>query len=216
MAWRIVRRVATTSNDPLIIVHKQRFSYNILFYRLAELEKNQYVTYYVDEENRKIGFEFGNQETEHTSKIVGSNKQGYVSYSTELFRQPWIKKAGEMKEQNKYKPTRDGKKWVITLRPIFENRIKRENIEKLGSNVKGIYRYLDNGQVVYIGKGFIRKRLNEEQRKNWKFDAIEYSIINDDDEQYEWESYWIDEFKRVNDNFLPPYNIISGHTHNGD
>jgi hypothetical protein len=216
MAWRIVKRIAVTSNDPLIIINKQRFSYNMPFFRLAELEKNQFLTYHVDEEIRKIGFEFNDHETENSSKIVGNNKQGYVSYCTELFRQPWVRKAGNMKGQNKYKPIKDGKKWVITLRPAFENSLRREDMGSLDAESKGIYRYMDSGKVVYIGKGTIKKRLNEEQRKDWKFDVIEYSIIGDVDEQYEWESYWIDEYKKVNNNFLPPYNLIAGHAKNSE
>ena len=111
-----------------------------------------------------------------------------------------------MKSQNKYKPTKDGKKQIITLRPVFENSIKRENSSKIPSDIKGIYRYIDEGKIVYIGKGSIKDRLKEDQREEWKFDTIEYSLIDNDDEQFEWEHYWIEEFKKGNNNFLPAYN----------
>jgi hypothetical protein len=182
MSWRIVKRINITSNDPLIIINNKRFSYNMPFVRIAEIEKYGYVTYYIDEDNRKIGFEFNSTETEHSSKVIGNSKQGYISCSVELFKTPWLQKTAKMKSQNKYKPTKDGKKWIITLRPVFENSIKREDSPKILSDIKGIYRYIDEKRIVYIGKGSIKDRLKEDQREEWKFDTIEYSLIDNDDE----------------------------------
>lgn len=94
--------------------------------------------------------------------------------------------------------------------PIFENSIKRDKVDKIGYEVRGIYRYVDNGRVVYIGKGVVRQRLQELQRGEWKFDTIEYSVIEDDESQFEWESFWIERHKYENENYLPAYNSISG------
>jgi len=88
--------------------------------------------------------------------------------------------------------------------------VKREGISKIPSDAKGIYRYWDKDVVVYIGKGNIKDRFREVGRSDWKFDTIEYSIINDENEQYEWESYWLEKFKEENSERLPYYNKIAG------
>lgn len=94
--------------------------------------------------------------------------------------------------------------------PIFENSVLKNDYLNIPSGICGIYRYLDNGNIVYIGKGNIRDRLNEISRKEWKFDTIEYSIIQDSESQFQWESFWLNSYKKANQNYLPAYNLISG------
>ncbi len=210
MAWVKIKKSFIASDEPIISLNNNRFSYNIIFSRIAELEKNQFVTYYFDEENRKIGFEFSNVESPDSFKIILNKQKGNYSQSTELFSKKWIQKVSNQKEFSRFKPTRDGKKYIITLIPVFEFSLKREDINQLNSEVKGIYRYLDNSNVVYIGKGLIRMRIKEPARQDWKFDVVEYSVISDEDLQYEWESFWLEKFKDQNEGRLPAYNLISG------
>ncbi len=210
MPWVKVKRVNVPSSDPMISLNNNRFSYNAIFSRIVDLDKFSYVSYYIDNDDRKIGFEFKKEEDSNTFKIVKSPDKGNYSQCTELFRIPWIFKASQQKGLNRFKPIRDGKIWAITLMPIFENSIKRDKVDKIGYEVRGIYRYVDNGRVVYIGKGVVRQRLQELQRGEWKFDTIEYSVIEDDESQFEWESFWIERHKYENENYLPAYNSISG------
>ena len=170
------------------------------------------MTYYIDEENRKIGFEFNSEETDYSFKVILNKTKGNYSQSTELFSKKWIKKVSTSKKINRFKPIKDGKKYVITLIPIFELKVDRNEYQNIPIGTFGIYRYLDNNKTVYIGKGDIRRRLNELQRKDWKFDTIEYSIIEDHKSQFEWESFWIERFKSENYDKLPAYNLISGKT----
>lgn len=198
------------SDEPIITLNNNRFSYNSVFCKIAEVEKNQYVTYFIDEENRKIGFEFKNVEDQDSFKIVGNKEKGYYSNCTELFTKRWIQKISRIKEVNRFKPIRDGKMYVITLMPVFETSVLREEYLKVPSEACGIYRYLNKGSIVYIGKGNVRNRLRELSRKDWEFDTIEFSIIVENDSQFEWESFWIERFKDTNENRLPVYNKISG------
>lgn len=94
--------------------------------------------------------------------------------------------------------------------PAFEYEVKRENYLKIPQNACGIYRYINGKDIVYIGKGNVRNRLNEPTRKEWIFDTIQYSLIEDNNSQLEWESFWITRFKTENDDRLPSYNLISG------
>ncbi|NOY97010.1 MAG: hypothetical protein GXO81_11705 [Chlorobi bacterium] len=210
MAWTKIKKSYFSSAEPVISINNNRFSYNSVFSKIAELEKNSFVTYYVDEENRKIGFEFKNIEDEYAFKINLNKSKGNYSQSNELFSKDWIQKISKIKEVNRFKPIKDGNKFVITLLPVFEFRVLRTNYLKIPSEASGIYRYIDNNNIVYIGKGKIRNRLKELSRKDWQFDTIEYSIIGDADLQFEWERFWIEQFKGKNENRLPAYNLISG------
>jgi hypothetical protein len=81
----------------------------------------------------------------------------------------------------------------------------------LSSSDVGIYRYLrENGEIVYIGRGPIKARLQSPERKEWDFDVIEYSIVLNPDDQVKWEDYWIERFKADHNGERPFYNVVSG------
>lgn len=108
--------------------------------------------------------------------------------------------------------------WYIQLMPAFEESIVPSEIRHLDSSTKGVYRYRggdDGEEVIYIGKGSIRDRFEQElSRKGWKVSRIEYSIIrNDENDQiaYEWEAWWIQQFKKENNGRRPRYNRVDGH-----
>ena len=102
--------------------------------------------------------------------------------------------------------------YFISLRPSFENFVLITNTSSLTSDVNGIYRYLDkNGDVIYIGKGLIKNRLQSTERKAWGIHKIEYSILNSEDDSYKWESFYLDEYQNQF-GMLPPFNRISGHS----
>lgn len=91
--------------------------------------------------------------------------------------------------------------------PAFEYTASSESDLK---DLKGIYRYKrSDGEIVYIGRGEILSRLNSLDRKEWDFDIIEYSIIEDSTEQSKWESYWLEKFKEQ-EGRLPFYNSVDG------
>lgn len=210
MAWTKIKKNSFSSDEPIITIFGSRFSYNSVFSKIAELERKHFVTYFIDEENRKIGFEFKDAEDQDNYKVIGTKQKGYNSQSTELFAMKWIQKISGIKGMNRFKPIREGNLFVITVMPVFENSIMREDYLKIPAAACGIYRYLDQGQVVYIGKGNIRNRYNDLPRKEWQFDKIEYSLIENIDLQFEWECFWIERYKATNDNRLPVYNLISG------
>ena len=102
--------------------------------------------------------------------------------------------------------------WKIKFRPSFEETVSLTKLNELDNSLSGIYRYIDSESksIVYIGKGVIRQRADERQRKDWVFDTIQYSEVQDDATQFDWEHYWINQFKRENKGRLPIYNRQSG------
>ena len=109
--------------------------------------------------------------------------------------------------------------WYIQLRPSFEDSILPPAIEFLDSGAKGIYRYRggdDGNEIIYIGRGSIRNRFQDEtRRKQWKVTRIEYSILRgDEDDQMAsyWEGWWLNDFQVNNNGRLPRYNLVGGRT----
>ncbi len=100
--------------------------------------------------------------------------------------------------------------WAIYLAPAFEEQNARES-KKIRAEAQGVYRYVrEGGEIVYIGRGWVRRRLAEPQRQDWDFDRVEYSIVESPDQQVFWETYWIDRFKEEHKGSLPFYNRVSG------
>jgi len=209
MTWVKVKKTKVQRNEPSVTVSSDRFSFNSCFSKLGELIKNSFVNFYCDEENRKIGFEFKkDSDSNDDYRVIAAR----YCKNSELLNKPWIRKIAQMKEKLVFAAKKEGKKWVITLCPAFEIAVKRNEYNKIPEAAKGIYRYIKGDEVVYIGKGNIRERLNEKQRIEWKFDLIEYSEIEDSEEALSWEDYWIGKYKSSHDFELPLYNIISGHS----
>ena len=101
-----------------------------------------------------------------------------------------------------------GTGWGIKIPPSFERNITPEAITELSESARGIYQYLDHdGEVLYIGSGFIRKRFTEDPRRtDWGVARIEYSLLDDDESQFKWENYWQSKFREQNGK-LPPLNM---------
>ena len=97
--------------------------------------------------------------------------------------------------------------FVFSLIPSFEYSCSPEDVP---SDIKGIYKYLNNkGEVIYIGKGCIRDRLREVTRKNWPIYSVSYSIIENEDIRSSSEAHHIRKFE-MNTGRKPIYNLISG------
>ena len=55
---KFVRTRVTSKSDPIASLSKSHFLFNAAAVRLAELRSKSRVIYHIDEENRKVGFEF--------------------------------------------------------------------------------------------------------------------------------------------------------------
>jgi len=217
MAWEKFIRTRLASNDePMATLSKSHIYFNTIAARLAELDKAKRVAYLIDEENRKIGFEFQRDDGDPASYAIFSKKgsSGYRSSVNDLSaRYPWVRAVAVLKDSSmrKFALVRDGKLWSIQLCPAFENRAPRSDVSKIPGAAKGIYRYLrKDGEIVYIGKGAIRGRMREVGRDEWDFDIVEYSIVAGDEQQYFWERWWIEKHKESHAGSKPPYNLVSG------
>jgi hypothetical protein len=61
-----------------------------------------------------------------------------------------------------------------------------------------------------MGRGVIKDRLASQERRDWDFDRVEFSIIANSDDQVRWETYWLENHQKANSGKLPVYNRIAG------
>lgn len=207
------KRTHISANEPMISIYGNRFHYSAHFVKLAELKNFSYVNYYIDEAERKIGFEFSRTEVEgYSYTLENRNNKMWRSTANEIIsKYPWIRKVAFLKDRSisKFTSKKRENMWTIQLCPAFENRIPRDEVNRIG-DAKGIYRYLLREEIVYIGKGNVKQRACDVERKDWEFDTIEYSEIENEEEQFEWEYFWIENYKDNNLRLLPYYNKVSG------
>jgi hypothetical protein len=216
MAWVKVKRVRITNDEPVVTLRSNKFFFNTILVKLAELEKYPFVRLFVDDDYRKIGFEFTKeQEDSDIFRVMRDEDRNkdYACTSSEVLSRNWVRKVAETASINACPAKKEGKLWSISLIPAFEYSVKRDDITKITNELSGIYRYINqNDEIVYIGKGNIRNRFNEKNRETWIFDKVEYSAITGDDKALEWESFWIESYKESHNGELPRYNLINGRT----
>lgn len=206
--WVLLQNSDRKSKLPSLTITKNGLFFSIPFVNEAQIDVKRFVKVSFNDENRKIDFEFFKHQVKNSIKIQGSRDSQYYIAGKNLFEKEWVKAIIDS-SGNRFKIEERSKIWSVSVAPAFENKVKRENADKISSKAAGIYRYLDNGEIVYIGKGKIRTRYNKRERVNWIFDEIQYSIVNDDDDQFYWEKFWIKNYKTLN-HIRPRYNKNDG------
>jgi hypothetical protein len=204
--------------ESLVSLRRNAIAFNAHFIRANNLTDSTRASVYVDVEQRKLGFAFHSDTSDRDSFAMipdGGNKAGVsriIQVQSLMAKNRWLRAASELKDgrARQYSPSKypDGK-WVISIRPSFEVSTLRDNSSQIPSDLTGIYRYLLDGDVVYIGRGVIRSRLAANERSDWIFDKIEFSPIEDQSEQERWESEWLEEYRSAK-GYLPMYNRIGG------
>lgn len=190
----------------------EHVAFNTQFAALAGLKAGKRVKYFVDEANYRVAMKFfENDETENTYAITFSGKNAYSGYG-ELKNLSWVNAIQKLPtHQRRFEPrlvtTEFGKLWEVSVCPSFELKRARES-DKIAADEVGIYRYKRDGEVVYIGRGNVKERLRSPGRNEWEFDVVEYSRVENPDDQAKWEDYWLEQYRAENDGRLPLYNKI--------
>lgn len=212
------RRPVKPKEEPLIAIRQGRFHYNAHFARLAELPQQKEVSYFIDADLREIAFEFHREPGDPDGYKV-EDRGGIAKHRSAaqdlISKHSWIRAVSMPKHgcPTAFRARKDGKQWVIRLCPAFEFTRSRQELDRIPAGTSGIYRYRRlNDEIVYIGKGDIRRRAQEPERADWDFAHIDYSIIEGSDEQFEWENYWLELFREKSDGSLPLYNRQSGNS----
>jgi hypothetical protein len=215
--WVKVRREGgeTPEGTPLVTIRRSGVAFNAAFVRVADLEDKTRVSVHIEPESWRIGFKFLSDPSDVDSYALtrdgGGRGKGRWTQAGALVKLPWVAAVARLDNERlrRFKPTWSSAEsmWSISLCPAFETRVRAGS--EVPSNARGIYRYRRGDEVVYIGRGEIRSRLTSPNRKEWDFDTIEYSLINDERLEQHWEAYWLDRFAEEYGK-LPIYNRIGG------
>lgn len=215
---------------PKITLRKEHIGCNAVFTKVANLSQYNRVRPGIDYENFRIYFQFLYQD-KSARDIEGKFKDTLALYSdnpNDTTRSTAAQKLYEhhalLRNISEYKNPKhrqfevkqdpdDNSLWFAQLHPTFEHTVGPTADLK---GLRGIYRYIKNDLVVYIGKGVIESRVNAPQRAKWVYDTIEYSVINDPGKQFEWENFWIERYKEEHHGEKPLYNQINGRVHHAD
>ena len=217
----VLRHDSFTRDDkPKIGIRKEQIGFLAHFVAKANLHQFDRVSLEIDRDDFRIGFRFYKSDksnNRHTYSLFYDNKSKKTMATNVVTvindnKFKFLKKISQF--QNPLdrqfivkQDIHDKNFWVAQLCPAFEH--ASSSISDL-KGLRGIYRYKrSDGEVVYIGRGKILSRLNSLERKEWDFDIIEYSIIEDPEEQAKWEDYWLTKFKE-NEDRRPFYNKIDG------
>jgi hypothetical protein len=217
MAWDLVKHEDkfNRNNTPFVSISNARVCFSGPFVRIADIDDKFRATIFTDSKVLSVGFEF------HTDKRPNSLSLGFdpkslikktgLTCSSQgiVSKFKWVYGITTLAPiYRRFTPQKEGRLWVIKLCPSFENCYDRESPE-IPRRDSGIYQYVSNGKIVYIGRGNIIRRLKSFGRDAWEFDSVEYSVIENKELQIFWETYWIDKFKE-SEGGLPFYNKISG------
>lgn len=212
----------TVSRQPYVTLRDRSIAFNAPFVKQAELKRHKFVSFKVDPAEYRIGMRFHSDDNDPYALTLGHDGGGgghkrrernnlSVQCVAMIRRHKWV--AAAAKEKNavlrRFRPEwlNLDKLWLITLRPSFEGRVKE--ISDIPADATGIYRYVHDGQIIYIGKGQVRSRAQSPERSDWVWDQIEYSSISDEAQQLRWEAWWLDWFEQQHGR-LPLHNRIGG------
>ena len=219
---------ASRSNEKpaLITISGGKINFTAGFVSARRIENAKYVRCFIDAQNCRIGFKFLPEYVDGKSVKIDWRKRDTPSgrIGLEKLRQhKFIADAESLSDiaDRRFIPYSEnagshGEVWVIQLAPLFENSLARGDVNKIPGDASGIYRYLRDGSVVYIGKGDVRRRAQSPERQNWDFDTIQYSVIlrsnkkDQNAEQFKWEKHWIRRHKEENGGARPFYNKNDG------
>jgi hypothetical protein len=203
----------------LVTLRPKSIAFNAHFIRMNDLHEKTRVTVLCDADRFQVGFQFHSNASDQDSFALTTDggRKGKTAYGRAIEvqalmkRYRWLKAAATPRGRlirrysPEWRPTYGA--WIINVRPSFEIRVSIA--EDIDPGLHGIYRYLSNDKIVYVGRGDIRSRANSPDREAWLFDTIEYSVIEDLAEQEKWETWWLDDY-RNEFGALPFYNRVGG------
>lgn len=215
--WKkISRRWRAARFLPTISIRRNGFlAISADFVRMAKIEDCTRVTLFLAANGMRLGIQFHSDERDDDAFILGHDGGNRKSLNRIVVAKTLITQSdllrsllNEDSRVRRFEPQRDENgRWIINLAPCFERRATE--VAGLPKQGTGIYRYVRGQEVIYIGRGDLRNRAASQERKQWDFDVIEYSILNDEMAEKKWEAFWLNEFRRRN-GVWPKYNKLAG------
>jgi len=222
MAIKEVSLDRIPAQDSVLVINKSGISFSAKFVKKEKLQDAKGVKFFVDDvDPYYLGFKFKNELDEpNTLSLIASGRTrgggaGFTIKAAELInKNPILKNVQKMnsKQDRTFEIFFDKKESIysILVRPNFEIIVNYLDKNTIPEAFKGIYRYRNKeDQIIYIGKGGIKTRVNSPERRDWGIQKIEYSILLDDELSFYWENYYLDRYLSTHGS-KPPFNVIMG------
>lgn len=215
MVWLKQKKVYQNTEFPMFGIRPSGIALNSILVERHKLNLSVcHAEVYLDEDGKKMGFKFISSPTDD-SYVVGRDgggskkqtKNGFIACGVLVKSSASLKammRAGKAK-----RPAVECKEAGIVyfnMTPAFDNKWADE---KASDEKSGVYRYLSEGEVVYIGQGNLVQRISCQERADWVFDDIEYVVIDNESERFQVEADLLDEHLALNGK-LPMYNRVRG------
>lgn len=204
MPWETVRRGTPNTSGTsaaFVTLRKNQIAFSVYFIRANNLTKMTRVTIRADRETRRLGFVFHTDADDVDSLILGRDggqrrkeaDSGRAVQTAALMGHAWIKAILANRTTRRFVPYKEFDLWVIDLGPGFEAEVA--DASDVPAEVTGVYRYLDGGEVTYIGRGRVRQRMQDASRESWSFDRVQFSPLNDRNAEQYWEQVLLEEYE---------------------
>lgn len=210
------------SQGDVLTITKSGLYFSAAFMKNHHLENMEAISFFFDDEDPYyLGFELYEKTGVADSLALLSsgrdlNSAGRTTKASELIGKSRILQSIQkdpLKANRTFEIKKDKKSnlFFVMLKPAFEHKISFERRNTLPDDLMGIYRYKDKaGQLLYIGKGFIKTRANSAERRDWGIHEIEYSSLPTEEDSLKWESHYLQSYQNEF-GLLPPFNRIAGH-----
>lgn len=223
MAWQTVEATKSTGR-PMVTIRSKRIAFNKLFrekYKRDGADYGNLVEVLIDPDlPDRLGFVFHRRDDvqQPENMFVLQNDQPGLMFSPQSLFQRAPLSIYSASFPIKLFPMEDraGDRKVIFVQfdPVFDNKVSRSTPPS--SKCYGVYRYVnDQGNIVYIGRGWVSKRLQEVCRKDWDFDVVEWFETDTIKAAMRHEKTHLELYEKDN-GVLPKYNKIHGFDANVD
>ena len=187
----------TSKFDHNLSITAQGFGFSAKFIKDNNLEKNKFVQFGEDTENKfkfYVGFPENNSEScfelqGHSKKNFNRTvKAGFFINSNDILKE--IKNDKSLTAQQRrfnLEYDKNNSMYFFQVIPNFESSCSPDNLE----DVQCIYRYLNNDNIViYIGIGNLKKRFKAPEKSSWisEVKTIEYSLVEDKNDREKFEN----------------------------
>jgi len=214
MEWEIQKNKSNRIDAPCITLRKKAIALNVPFMEQSGYGIGDFASVFVSKCGHHVAVKFFSEDGEDrylltpdgggNARTGGKKTVNAVIATSCLANHPRTSiLVGTI--NGKIVMRRDGDMWVGNLSPTWQHKLSER---KPNRDEIGVYQYLFDGEIVYIGQGHIAERLSESSRSSWAFDEIEYMIVDKDtaikEEQKLIESH------RAEFGKLPFYNKVSG------
>lgn len=204
------------SQFPCITIRSKAIGLNADFVEMSSAENYHHAEVYVSDDGKKVAIKFLMDSTPHSYAVtqdggtrerqrVGKYKNRLIACGKVIEQNISLRELSKSKLSKKLAVVQEDDLWVASITPSFiykysQNKPKESDI--------GVYRYIKDNEIVYIGRGRIRERIASPERKEWLYDEIEYMVV-DEAATVKIEFDLINEHKMVY-GYTPVYNKILG------